>query len=439
MNFLIIFSFICNFNNFLSQIILPFKRNLNFKSNLHKDIIYTLYDNILLTDIDIGSPKSQKISFRIYLTRQSMITLEKFYDSNLSESYSSIPLEKRDYYEIDLYNGTKAKEKFFFNLYDNQKILEVNDFVFINAIKISKTIDYNILGLTIPDFSEIDNIFESNLILQLKKKDIINNYIMTIDYKNDIEGNIVIGKYPYEYNNKSYNEKNYTETNSVFFYSHMMYGLNFYIEYDNKLLYDYPNRIQFILEEGLIKGSYKFLEILENDFFNKSNNNCFRDNFGNLNNLIFWYCNKNVNFKDFKEIKIINKELKYNFILDHKDLFYKSNNGYYYFLMYFIKNDDRWIFGNTFLKKYKFTFNQDSKTIGLAIENKNKNNNNNNINIYLILIIFLIGIILGLIYYIYIILKKFLSKKKKANELNDEYVYELNYNNVKNNNNKLLN
>jgi hypothetical protein len=262
---------------------------------------------------------------------------------------------------------------------------------------------------------------------------------MTIDYKNDIEGNIVIGKYPYEYNNKSYNETNYIETYSVFINSNMMYGLNFYIEYNNKLLYDYPNRIQFILEEGLIKGSYKFLEILENDFFNKSNNNCFRDNFGNLNNLIFWYCNKNVNFKDFKEIKIINKELKYNFILDHKDLFYKSNNGYYYFLMYFIKNDDRWIFGNTFLKKYKFTFNQDSKTIGLAIENKNKNNNNNNINIYLILIIFLIGIILGLIYYIYIILKKFLNKKKKANELNDEYVYELNYNNVKNNSNKLLN
>ena len=170
MNFLIIFSFIFNFNIFLSQIILPFKRNLNFKSNLHKDIIYTLYDNILLTDINIGSPKSQKISFRIYLTRQSMITLEKFYNSNLSESYSSNPLEQGNYYEIDYYNGTKAKEKIFFNLFDNKKILEVNDFVFINAIKISKTIDYNILGLTIPDFNDIHNIFESNLILQLKKK-----------------------------------------------------------------------------------------------------------------------------------------------------------------------------------------------------------------------------------------------------------------------------
>ena len=435
MNFLIIFSFIFNFNIFLSQIILPFKRILNFKSNLHKDIIYTLYDNILLTDINIGSPKSQKISFRIYLTRQSMITLEKFYNSNLSESYSSNPLENGNYYEIDLYNGTKAKEKIFFNLFDNKKILEVNDFVFINAIKISKTIDYNILGLTIPDFNDIHNIFESNLILQLKKKDIINNYIMTIDYKNDNEGNIIIGKYPYEYDNKLYNEKNYRETNSVFFKSNMMYGLKFNIEYNNKLLYDDSISIQFILEEGLIKGSYKFLEILENDFFNKSNNNCFRDNFGNLNNLIFWYCNKKVNFKNFKEIKIINKELKYNFILDHNDLFYKFNNGYYYFLMYFIKNDDRWVFGNTFLKKYKFTYNQDSKTIGLAIKNKN----NNKINIYLILIIILIGIILGLIYFIYIILKKYLNKKKKANELNDEYVYELNYNNVKNNNNKLLN
>ena len=432
MNIFLIFSFSIYFNIFLSQIILPFKRDLNFKSILHKDIMYTLYDNILLTDINIGSPKSQKISFRIYLTRQSIITLEKFYNSNLSESYSLIPLEKRDYYEMDLYDGTKAKEKFIFNLLDNKNLLEVNDLVFINANKISKTIDYNILGLTIPDFTEIDNIFESNLILQLKKKNVINNYIMTIDYKNDNEGNIIIGKYPYEYNNKLYNEKNYTETNSVFFKSHMMYGLNFYIEYNNKLLYEYPNRIQFILEEGLIKGSYKFLEILENNFFNKSNNNCFRDYFGNLNNLIFWYCKKNVNFKNFKEIKIINKELKYNFILNHKDLFYKFNNGYYYFLMYFIKNDDRWVFGSTFLKKYKFTFNQDSKTIGLAIKN---NNNNNLLNKYIILIIILIGIILGLIYFIYKILNKLLIKKKKANELNDEYVYELNYNNVKNNNN----
>ena len=435
MNIFLIFSFSIYFNIFLSQIILPFKRDLNFKSNLHKDIMYTLYDNILLTDINIGSPKSQKISFRIYLTRQSIITLEKFYNSNLSESYSLIPLEKRDYYEMDLYDGTKAKEKFIFNLLDNKNLLEVNDLVFINANKISKTIDYNILGLTIPDFTEMDNIFESNLILQLKKKKVINNYIMTIDYKNENEGNIIIGKYPYEYNNKLYNEQNYTETNSVFFNSHMMYGLNFNIEYNNILLYENPTKIQFILEEGLIKGSYKFLEILENNFFNQNNNNCFRDNFGNLNNFIFWYCNKNVNFNNFKEIKIINKELKYNFILNHKDLFYKFNNGYYYFLMYFIKNDDRWVFGSTFLKKYKFTFNQDSKTIGLAI----KNNDNNKINKYLILIIILIGIILGLIYFIYIILKKLLFKKKKANELNDEYVYELNYNNVKNNNNKLLN
>ena len=46
--------------------------------------------------------------------------------------------------------------------------------------------------------------FNSNVIYQLKKKNIIENYGFSLIFENKNEGILLIGKYPHEYNNKKF-------------------------------------------------------------------------------------------------------------------------------------------------------------------------------------------------------------------------------------------
>ena len=85
---------------------------------------------------------------------------------------------------------------------------------------------------------------------------------------------------------------------------------------------------------------------------------------------------------------------------------------------------NNWILGKVFLKKYLFVFNSDSKTIGFYKEENNLNKIKNKNSILLVILICIsIVILISLIYIISFCLKK--ERKKKAFELNEEYVYQL--------------
>ena len=112
---------------------------------------------------------------------------------------------------------------------------------------------------------------------------------------------------------------------------------------------------------------------------------------------------------------------------------------------------DDWYFGYIFLKKYQFSFDQDAKRITFYNqdsldneekdnnENKGKNNNKSNndkkekmnyLAIILVIISWIIFIGVGIILGTFIYKKCY--KKKRANELNDDYEYvsESNNNNI---------
>ena len=84
--------------------------------------------------------------------------------------------------------------------------------------------------------------------------------------------------------------------------------------------------------------------------------------------------------------------------------------------------------GKPFAKKYQFFFNPDKKSIifySLNNEGENENpNSNNNILIFIILggIIFILLIIIGILVWKYLLREKYL-RKKRANELDDDYEY----------------
>ena len=87
--------------------------------------------------------------------------------------------------------------------------------------------------------------------------------------------------------------------------------------------------------------------------------------------------------------------------------------------------------GKIFVKKYQFSFNPDKKTITFYSSNNNnggkdgdKNNGNSNYLIYIIFggIIFLLLIIIGILIWKFYLKEKYL-RKKRANELDDDYDY----------------
>ena len=147
-----------------------------------------------------------------------------------------------------------------------------------------------------------------------------------------------------------------------------------------------------------------------------------------------YYCNKRIsnNYieKYFPVLKFCMKKFGICFEFNYKDLFREKNDNIYFLVYFKIQNSiygsNKFSIGQILLKKYLITFNFDTKLIGFYDKNIKLDKNNKKyyehdgkiIAIFIIaLIIFLIiGFILG---------KKFYEakRKKKANELDDDYEY----------------
>ena len=166
---------------------------------------------------------------------------------------------------------------------------------------------------------------------------------------------------------------------------------------------------------------------------------CFEVSKETDNNYISYYCTKEVDISQLKNIYFYNKELDFTFELTYKDLFYyNEKDGNYYFLVVFLNEYDEWdyssfywTFGEPLIKKYQFVFNQNSKRIGLYTS---IGDNNNNINVnnetwwsrnkwYLVLIILLFIFFVSLAIVLFLYFKNKPKRKIKANELDEDYEY----------------
>ena len=210
---------------------------------------------------------------------------------------------------------------------------------------------------------------------------------------------------------------------------------------------------------GIIFGPNKYEKLIIKDFFGDLINEkkCFSESvIDEKYNYEYhvYYCDKKLTENIIKnnfptlyfEIKIFNK----TFELTYKDLF-REKNGKLYFLVYFKKNDysfgNYFLMGKLFLKKYFFTFNQDMKMIGYYKEeelNDEKNDNNSIFtsvnNTYLIIIMIILIIIFGVVGFFLgkIVYDK--VRKKRINEVDDNYDYfpQENINDNNDNNNDLI-
>ena len=318
---------------------------------------------------------------------------------------------------------------------------------------------------------------DMNFVVQLKQKDYINGYIWSIIYSNEkknnnnnllndveellnLKGNMIIGDYPHEYDSNNFYESQFKHIYTLYNENIIKWELKFNKIYfknrDNKeqKINDY-NAI-FNPSIYYIKAPKDFFETLLDDYFQQYIEMEVCDLYY-FDEYISIYCDKSDKFsindlKSFPTLYLEHISFEYTFEFSYKDLFVEKDNIYWFLIisdtMFYTTG---WTLGNIFMKNYQFTFNLETKEIGFYNPNLEKKNNNKNerygektnIVLYIILIVALVIILIGIGFFIKMKFYTKISKKKRANELDDDYEYIIDKknNNIDQNvdNNKLFN
>ena len=148
---------------------------------------------------------------------------------------------------------------------------------------------------------------------------------------------------------------------------------------------------------------------------------------------------------NFPKLSFTHKVLDFVFELTYNDLFIELNDKILFLVIYNTYGQDFWSVGRLFMKKYPFIFDYDKKTISfvniyninksdkIKKEENNKNTKNSYLKFCIVCIIILIGIIIGILIGRLLLQK---NRKKRANELDDNFEYV--DNKIINNNEELI-
>jgi len=192
------------------------------------------------------------------------------------------------------------------------------------------------------------------------------------------------------------------------------------------------NSTRFNFNSALIISPFQFKELINNLFFNKKiqNNKCFIEEFKTRKEYSYYYCINNKEMKNdikkMESLKFIVKKENFTFEIKSEQLWYEYKDKLYYLILV-PKNSEiinvEWILGQPFLKNYDLIFDKDSKTLGLYKQKNSSNKKKTNNNYLLIILIIFVIILISCLILIIIYLIKKIPRKKRANELNEEYDY----------------
>lgn len=280
-----------------------------------------------------------------------------------------------------------------------------------------------------------------NFIDILKSKKITNNYYWTIKFNTSNNGAIIIGDLPHIYDQKNYKENNllfvntYSTKNKLYWGMHIS-SVKFYgITMNDNIIGKIDPKILEIF------GSYEYITTIGKIFFQKyiDDNICKRiwDEV-NGEDVFRFICEKDKfnssDINDFPSIQLINIEMNTTFEFNGNELFHEKDDKIVFQIVAKTgRTDGEWILGRIFLLKYQIMFDNDNNLIGIYLsKNNNEKNdkvviNNKGHNVYMILIIILIVILLiiiSLVVYMAITKKGICkNKRKRLDELNDDFVY----------------
>ena len=451
--------------------------------------IYNEYNNIedllsfdsTYTTLEMGTPP-QKVNFFFSLNHTKINLTDmgckytNLYNKNYSETFKIIYELEKEYQT----NNTKylVTESIYFNNNMNLlKLLKINDYPFYYSSDITnnKTKLCGNIGLSIIPFELY--IQES---YQIKYyTDYIKSY--GADQKDDFSFFHYKGQDYLVYGIFLHLEFKdiFKDVNSIAWVHPIIKGYRYTSGWEISMKECYYNNIHnknnIIFEINplfeFIIGTNTYNINIRNDFFNSYLNKKICSINKNYK-FILYECNAdkfgNEDINKFPTLFMSNTDIQHVFEMKGEDLFFNLNNKYYFKIVFPIKydNTNKWIIGKIFLRKYTVVFSPSNRLIGFYIKpnmgktvktvNKTKNiekeeiiepifnhdsyNNNKDNNNYFskeligyikIIIIALLFTGLGLL----IGKKIFFKRRKRANELNDDY-YQYDINTNKNNENK---
>ena len=411
LNFFFVLSFIYINLTYESYIVYPFKKST--KEN--KSYPENLLQNDLEITLKIGTPPQSvdlNLRSRIYtfFVTSSQVNLPyKLFNEKESTSLVQISKRETNFTNMEYSKGLKISE----SIYINDKELKGI------TLMLGTELAYNecgALGLRLINSHESSN--DLSFIYQIKKYANLDSYTFTLKYKNDEEGDLIIGAYPHVYDNK-FNEKNFFYSKAGSNKNGVNWVLNFdIIKYNNKSVNVGSKKSLINIEYGLIQAPFKYKNYFKNNFYG---DRC-SEKFNDKRNVTIVHCSSNFDITSFKDLIFELKDIETQFVFTYKDLFIKENNEYIFGIVFdedVDAKDPTWIFGKPFMKKYELVYDLDRKIIGLYKEGNESPIEKSKVNVvFIILLIILILAVAGLSYFIFFYLKK--TRKSRAFELNDD-------------------
>ena len=335
----------------------------------------------------IRSDKKQNL-FYIYEVLYNVKDSEKnnYYNYTKSNSFQNISCLGTVY--VKSFKDIHAKEKFFFNVYNDKtklnKEIEVElDFILgVDLLSLNDRVYFLNMGFPVVNDKTISDRFKFDMVIQLKQKNIIDNYNWFIFYGDEFNKGeevikaeeisklnpvLLIGTLPHYYNKKKFYESQLLNTYSNLYFWSITFKDIYIYKYsptgEKSKLSTFADVVEIYLDDIMIYGPMYYITMVKTEFFNKYKScKSYKDP------EIRYYCEKNENFgidelKLFPSLFLDQAFLNYTFELTYKDLFIEMDDKYH-FLVVPNSDDETWSIGYSLLKKYQFVFNQDSRTVG---------------------------------------------------------------------------
>lgn len=432
--------------SFNKKIIIPIK--LIDHSNTGLNYIESLLQKQLYAEIKLGTPE-QKIYLSISTETESFSIESKYINENFyfhNASSTHINTENKVSLFHERYaSGKIFKDSFYFNIYFNSKIVNVYknisfDYIFelskeytINEKPYYVDKEKNQISGTIGLQISKSYMSSSNFLKSLYKANVIEASIWSLkfDKENKKEGYLIVGENLFD--NKEDGKRANAYLSGIDSYWYFIFN---YIQTENTKFLNGERKAEYAPQIGVIIGTNEYKSYINQNFFADllENNMCSQKNVTvNRRKYSYYECDKNIDINNFEPLIFIHQEFSYNFTLDSNDLFVDYNDKKY-FLCVFLENENRddndWVLGIPFVKKYNFVFDHDSKIIIFYEKDYEIRKNNRKIG-WVAWIFIVILIIITSLLTLYLLFKIiFRPKKIIANELEDSF-------NIKNRNNDL--
>ena len=435
-NFLLIFLLILSCTN-SNYTVFDFKTNINLKTLTDDNYMKIKFDQTIYTEVKFGEP-NQIIPMTIKTWQYPTFIVSndttedikvKFYPLNsltFNKEYDNLITGLFTY---DFTKGYLSRETMHISS-------PVNGFLFMLATDMNvgvKNISGEI-GLAKENTEKTQLLPQrTHFIDQLLEQNIISKKIFGFTYDSEYEGRLIFGAYLYEVE-PNYKEKDINEFDidtDVPDVNNNKWMMKFFFQClsgeDHKIIYEEKSYGFFFIESELIIGSTAFQKNFTKGYF--SERNCQNETVVASSHFTAYYCTEESQFADFPNITF-KYPGKYNFTFTKDELFVKRGNKYYFQIVFQIFVDDvivpSWKIGQIFFRKYSVFFKQEDRgykmSYYLTQKFKKSSSGLSTQTIVIIVLSSVLGLlIIGIIVYFVRFFPK--RKKKRANELADDYEY----------------